>query len=218
MLVLLNHYISAQMSTIACKGCFKEFAKWADLLGHQKQAKRCQWVHEEHLAQNPAPCQNITDFEDLEEDPPIKGSDWFTAVDDFEMEGLPAGPSTDADTAHHSGTASGNPQGETGARNRPQSCAQVANTLEDNLVIIQKCPGTGQIYGENQGTYHEYKDLGGTEDCPWHPFKSELEWELAKWAKNTQQAESALTKLLTIPGVSELLLFSYPWCTKIYFF
>ncbi|KAF8583136.1 hypothetical protein K439DRAFT_1292419, partial [Ramaria rubella] len=41
------------------------------------------------------------------------------------------------------------------------------------------------------------------------PFANEMEWKLAKWAKDTQQGENALTKLLTVPRVATHLGLTY---------
>ena len=37
---------------------------------------------------------------------------------------------------------------------------------------------------------------------PWHPFVSEIDWNVARWAKTRGSSSTALTELLSIPGVS----------------
>jgi Plavaka transposase len=38
-------------------------------------------------------------------------------------------------------------------------------------------------------------------DTPWAPFSSQLEWEVARWAKMRSWTSTAVTELLAIPGV-----------------
>ncbi|TFK64692.1 hypothetical protein BDN72DRAFT_774279 [Pluteus cervinus] len=47
------------------------------------------------------------------------------------------------------------------------------------------------------------------DDNPWAPFNSQLEWEIAKWAKLRRQGSTAFSDLLAIPGVRERLGLSY---------
>ena len=75
------------------------------------------------------------------------------------------------------------------------------DALDDEAIAFEDFPGAGRIYRKDADTYHQYKDLGGVGENPYHPFSNEMEWEIVKWAKDTQQGETALTKLLSIPGV-----------------
>jgi hypothetical protein len=38
-------------------------------------------------------------------------------------------------------------------------------------------------------------------DSPWAPFRSQLDWDVARWAKLRGQTSTAVSELLTIPGV-----------------
>ena len=46
-------------------------------------------------------------------------------------------------------------------------------------------------------------------DNPWAPFSSQLDWEVARWAKMRSPSSTAVTELLAIPGVRV----SYSWNT-----
>jgi hypothetical protein len=38
-------------------------------------------------------------------------------------------------------------------------------------------------------------------DYPWAPFRSQLDWDVARWAKMRGQTSTAVSELLAIPGV-----------------
>ncbi|KZT19755.1 hypothetical protein NEOLEDRAFT_1077268, partial [Neolentinus lepideus HHB14362 ss-1] len=58
--------------------------------------------------------------------------------------------------------------------------------------------------------YHKYSaQLGGHEDNVWAPFVSQLDWEVAWWAKLRGPGSTALTELLSIEGVCEALGLSF---------
>ncbi|THU87904.1 hypothetical protein K435DRAFT_680843 [Dendrothele bispora CBS 962.96] len=50
---------------------------------------------------------------------------------------------------------------------------------------------------------------GGTAENPWAPFKSEMDWAIAKWAKLRGPSSTALTELLSIPKLVEKLELSF---------
>ncbi|KAH9952382.1 hypothetical protein BC827DRAFT_1262644 [Russula dissimulans] len=55
--------------------------------------------------------------------------------------------------------------------------------------------------------YEAHQSISG--DSIWAPFYSESDWELARWAKMQGPSASAITKLLAIPGVVDMLGLSY---------
>jgi hypothetical protein len=66
-------------------------------------------------------------------------------------------------------------------------------------------PGT-PVPGAHQGSsmYHSSQELFGV-SC-WAPFRSQCDWELARWAKMRGPSSSAVEELLAIPGVCLYLI------------
>jgi hypothetical protein len=61
-------------------------------------------------------------------------------------------------------------------------------------------PGAS-IPGRFQGS-SAYETMRETHtDNPWAPFSSQLDWEVARWAKMRSRTSTAVTELLAIPGV-----------------
>jgi hypothetical protein len=53
--------------------------------------------------------------------------------------------------------------------------------------------------------YNQYNtQLGGTNASIWAPFKSKIDWDIARWAKLRGPGSTALSELLKIESVSEL--------------
>ncbi|EIW81904.1 hypothetical protein CONPUDRAFT_54049, partial [Coniophora puteana RWD-64-598 SS2] len=50
---------------------------------------------------------------------------------------------------------------------------------------------------------------GGTKPNMWAPFLSQMDWEIARWAKMRGPSSTAFSELLAIPGVSDALDISY---------
>jgi hypothetical protein len=54
----------------------------------------------------------------------------------------------------------------------------------------------------SSNTYEKYqKDVGGSDENPYAPFTSELEWQVARWAKLRGKGMTAISELLSINGV-----------------
>lgn len=67
----------------------------------------------------------------------------------------------------------------------------------------------GQVIGQTQGQYAEYEGIiekSTLADSEYAPFSSKLEWEFAKWAKTRGPGSTAVSELLKIEGVREILL------------
>lgn len=56
--------------------------------------------------------------------------------------------------------------------------------------------------------YTQYKaHLAEVDDNPWAPFKSQIDWQLARWAKVRGSTSTAFTDLLAIHGVRRFTVF-----------
>ena len=87
---------------------------------------------------------------------------------------------------------------------------------------VVRFPGTeaGKVHashGEGLDSSHQAyaTSVGITEGMPYAPFKSKLDWEVARWAKLRGPGATALTDLLKIENVSSknTVFNYYRWCT-----
>jgi len=81
---------------------------------------------------------------------------------------------------------------------RPQEELQVEPT-------VVHFPGrrAGEVRSEGITSMQEYENaLGGPSENHYSPFGSEIDWELAKWAKLRGPSATSFTELLNISGVS----------------
>jgi hypothetical protein len=62
------------------------------------------------------------------------------------------------------------------------------------------------IANAEAGGHHAYKNKIHDPQSYWAPFKSKMEWEIARWAKLRGPGSTAFDDLLRIEGVSDLLL------------
>ena len=83
----MGHGLNGPLLIMCCKGCLCDFGHQGDLLSHQKQAKTCHWLYEEHQAQNLALKCDFTANETLEEDPPMEAENVFFTMEDTMMKG-----------------------------------------------------------------------------------------------------------------------------------
>lgn len=78
-----------------------------------------------------------------------------------------------------------------------------------NTVVITRFPfgrpGT-PIVGPHETSAPNESSSTATGDPVWSPFRSQLDWEVARWAKTCGVTASAITELLAIPGVGAPLL------------
>jgi hypothetical protein len=77
----------------------------------------------------------------------------------------------------------------------------VEDALDKEPEVVKVIPGAGKVYDLCAEGYTEYQNPCSGNSNVFHPFASEMEWELAKWAKDSQTGDSAFMKLLGIPGV-----------------
>lgn len=74
--------------------------------------------------------------------------------------------------------------------------------------VIEKFPGprAGEVVSVSTlpgyESYDEELATGTTARNPYHPFKSKIDWDFAKWAKLRGPGSTATTELLNIEGVS----------------
>ncbi|GJE91567.1 hypothetical protein PsYK624_077170 [Phanerochaete sordida] len=192
----------------ACPSCNKRFKREGGLNSHITQ--KCPWVRQAREAIPPARLPNFNDPEDFEDDPhgldgdPIGDEDVSMEHEvDMEDASTLAGPapsytipSIDSEPSHFV---------DRSRRARIEEC------LEDDPEVVVRFDGAAKVYGWSDSAYETYrkKAAAGDEDNLYHPFASRLDWEVAKWAKESRTGDNALTRLLGIPGVVERLGLSF---------
>ncbi len=80
--------------------------------------------------------------------------------------------------------------------------ATVEEVLDEGEPIREAYPGAARIIRWDPEVHRLYEEGANGVENPWHPFATKMEWEIAKWAKESNTEDSTLNKLLTIPGAS----------------
>ncbi|KAG2156833.1 uncharacterized protein EDB93DRAFT_1101256 [Suillus bovinus] len=79
------------------------------------------------------------------------------------------------------------------------------NDLEDPILAVEKFPEAGRVLRINDTTHPTYTrtccDLH-MEDNPYHPFISECDYEIARWAIQQGPSQNAFSNFLSIDGIS----------------
>ena len=87
--------------------------------------------------------------------------------------------------------------------------------IEHNLrrpIIVDHFPekSAGAIFPQDDIAEQGYSNVfGKSNDNPYAPFNSQIDWEVAKWAKLRGPGSNACSELLNIPGLQEALGLSY---------
>lgn len=139
------------------------------------------------------------DFEDQDSDPPLE--DEAPLGDPFSVEDMgdefvfiqPSVPTLER------------------ARARQTSPAVAAPSAEPDLHPPPPSPPTTRVRDIYEGAgipiepiNHQHSKLASdsSPNLPYHPFASAVDYNVAKWAKELGPGDTALSKLLAIPGVS----------------
>ena len=100
-------------------------------------------------------------------------------------------------------------QEQSDASKQPEYSASMKENFREEKVFIDCYPApAGAPTGSyKQGDFATYEaSIQAEENNPYAPFKSQMEWEIVKWAKLYGPGANALTKLLSISGVSYLII------------
>ena len=79
-------------------------------------------------------------------------------------------------------------------------------TLQKRPFVVKFQKGhAGAIYNqEAQNENGRYEEAVGDPENPYAPFRSQLEWGIARWAKLRGSSSTAFTELMSIDGVSKM--------------
>lgn len=83
-----------------------------------------------------------------------------------------------------------------------------SNSVREPFIVQYPDPRAGAPIRSQEAHEHQrYADKLGSQDAnPWVPFKSQMDWEIARWAKMRGPSSTAFTELLGINGVRSVLL------------
>ena len=198
----------------SCISCGSSFKRSGDLASHLTQAAKCQWVLKKCKQIQAAEIPDYREASDQESDPPMELDPLFpyddmdVLVEDiFDEESPNEGPSSQPATNPMT-----NGQARVTIEDLPdeddpdfhdtdtQSCME--DELDLEVVYYQEFPNTGKVYRTNGEVHHAYSKTGQHPDNPFHPFASQLDWEIARWANEDGPGQAAFTRLLNIDGMS----------------
>lgn len=94
---------------------------------------------------------------------------------------------------------------ETRIATPPSDVAQQPDSAENRRVVKpvrEIFEQAGEVLSQNPSTYESWKQKSTTGTSPYEPFSSQIDYGVAKWAKDLGPGDTALSKLLEIPGVS----------------
>jgi hypothetical protein len=80
--------------------------------------------------------------------------------------------------------------------------SHMEDELDSEVIYYQEFPNTGKVYHTDGEVHRAYSKMGQHLDNPFHPFASQLDWEIACWANEDGPGQAAFTRLLNIDGVS----------------
>ena len=123
--------------------------------------------------------------------------DVSTMEEEFVPQPVAAPPSSTS--AAHTSSQQSNPNG--GARRQE---AEALAEPTSNKTVIDTFPEAGRVHGVDQGLYTLWAEESTNASNPYHPFSSETDWRIARWAKKMGPGDRALSQLLAIPKVSHL--------------
>lgn len=169
------------------------------MLSHQRQFRYCRdliasELLNDHLHALNTAQADIHDTDNTEPDPPH-------AWDDPDGENDPA---VDLDAMLEDFVValprlqlpSSNPPGDP-----PPPVPATSRTEPEVPVDIDVFPGAGNVIREDTPIMHRWAKRHGHVDNPYHPFKSKVDWEIGRWAKQEGPGASALDRLLKFDSV-----------------
>ncbi|KAF7795494.1 hypothetical protein EIP86_006656 [Pleurotus ostreatoroseus] len=173
-----------------CGSCHKTFRRIGDLNSHIKQSRSCQWLLALRKPDSVVPPLHDAYGSDHEDDPPF---DLFNDLSILETIG-DEDMRSDGEASQAAQALPPDPRAQR---------ASVEDALDEEETVREVFDGAARVVGWDLDVRRRYEANAHSTDNPWHPFSSELEWKIAKWAKESDTGDNSLNKLLSIPGVVE---------------
>ena len=211
--IMLRSHTAKPFSCISCGSSFK---RSGDLASHLAQAVKCCWVLKKREQIQAAEIPDYREASDQESDPPAESDPSFpyedmdVLADDIFDEASPnEEPSSQSATNPVTNgqarvTIEDMPDEDDPAFHDTDARSRMEDELDSEIIYYQEFPNAGKVYrtdGEVHRAYSESK-MGQHLDNPFHPFASQLDWEIARWANEDGPGQAAFTRLLNIDGMS----------------
>ena len=199
-----------------CISCGSSFKRSGDLASHLTQAAKCQWVLKKREQIQAAEIPDYREASDQESDPPMELDPQFPyddmdvlAEDIFDEESPNEGPSSQSATNPVTNgqarvTIEDLPDEDDPNFHDTDAWSRMEDELDSEVVYYQEFPNAGKVYRTDGEVHRAYSKIvtGQHPDNPFHPFASQLDWEIARWANEDGPGQAAFTRLLNIDGVS----------------
>jgi hypothetical protein len=205
----------------SCISCGSSFKRSGDLASHLTQAAKCHWVLKKHKQIQAAEIPDYREASDQESDPPAESDPFFPyedmdvlAEDIFDEENPNEGQSSQSATNPiTNGQARGVTVEDMPDEDDPDfyndpdfydtdARYRMEDELDSEVVYYKEFPNAGKVYRTDGEAHCAYSKTGQHADNPFHPFASQLDWEIARWANEDGPGQGAFTRLLNIDGVS----------------
>ncbi|KAG8993874.1 hypothetical protein FRB90_000576 [Tulasnella sp. 427] len=188
--------------TYTCRSCQRTFKAEGRYHNHIRQATRCSWIAEAMESANvTVRPPDLQEIEDLEDDPPSEDEH---AIDDpFNLQEM--GP----EFVFVEPQIAVSPNRPTGTPAVPDLDTGATTSETDTRMVIdpfkEKFNGAGEVLYQNQSRYDTWKRKVMKGNSPYEPFASQMDYAVAKWAKELGPGDGALSKLLAIPGLNQII-------------
>ncbi|KAJ3489169.1 hypothetical protein NLI96_g2326 [Meripilus lineatus] len=194
-----------------CRSCSKIFRRQGSLRSHLTQTLACRWVLEAEAATEAAPDLDLStprlpaDVPSSSSGEPLRLNGYDTHFDDLpppippspipvRRETVPPTPPPPAPEASpEQGVPSQNPE---------------RAVVAEKPKAVTKHATAGKVYGHSNAVKAETDALRHSK-TPFAPFLNRIDWEIAKWTKESKTGDNKLDRLLGIRGVVESLGLSY---------
>lgn len=182
---------------LTCAYCLRSFKREGDKLSHQSQSRSCH----DGLANQILPQAKhrvFNDFDDLSDDPPDLDLD--SMVDDLRddlFDSFDRLLATNLGSAPRDANASPTPI----APIAPDPPLPLPKAPPSESNIIDHFPGAAAVLREETSVLERWNQKHGHKTNPYHPFKSKLDWELARWAKQEAPGATSMDRLLSCNSV-----------------
>ncbi|KAJ3474253.1 hypothetical protein NLI96_g12564 [Meripilus lineatus] len=195
-----------------CLSCRKVFRKRGFLESHLTQTSACRWVLEARAATDAAPDLDLSSPPPLANTPSSSSGEnsQFNGYDPY-SDNLP--PPTPSITNSHTGERlpplnPPPPAPDANSEQSPPSQNPERAAVAEKPKAVTKHATAGRVYGHSDVVKRETDALRASK-TPFAPFSNRIDWEIAKWTKDTKTGDNKLDSLLGIRGVVESLGLSY---------
>ncbi len=198
----------------SCISCGSSFKRSGDLASHLTQAAKCHWVLKKREQIQAAEIPDYREASDQESDPPAELDPFFPyedmdvlAEDIFNEESPNEGQSSRSATNPQTNGQTHVTVEEMLDEDDPDfydadARSHMEDELDSEVVYYKDFPNAGKVYCTNGEVHRAYSKTGQHSDNPFHPFASQLDWEISRWANTDGPGQAAFTRLLNINGVS----------------